>query len=102
MPGLDDLRRPAAAVRINLALEELKKRGVANDYCPRCNTFDWSVDINDVPATSAMAQPSLPPIQFQTRYSYNRQSGPVISMLSIVCKNCGYTMFHNMGILEPR
>lgn len=102
--GLQGIKRHIPApTRINKAIAELKRRGVSNDHCPRCNTFDWTVDINDIPANSAMAQPSLPPMQLHARYSYNTAYGPVISMLSIVCKNCGYTLFHNMNVLEsPR
>jgi len=55
MPGFDDIRTQVPAhVRINQAIEKLKQRGVKDDYCPRCNTFDWNVDILDVPASSAM------------------------------------------------
>jgi len=75
---------------IERALAELKKRNVKNDYCPRCETFDWNVDsvaitvtpIQGIPATapSAWFPASIPAIQ-------------------IVCKNCGYTMFHNLNTL---
>jgi hypothetical protein len=89
----------SAPIRIKQALELLKQRGVTNDYCPRCNTFDWIVDINDIPVNSAMAQPALPPLPLGGQYFYNSQPAALLSVLSIVCKNCGYSIFHNMGIL---
>jgi hypothetical protein len=98
MPGSTE----PPAVRINRALALLKERGVLKDSCPRCNVFDWNVDINDIPANSAMAHWSPTAYPTQSRYSFNQEFGPYMSLLSIVCKNCGYTMFHNMNILEPR
>ncbi len=84
--------------RINLALAELNRRrvGVTQDWCPRCGVFDWNVDIIDIPASSAMALPQLPA---GGAYRYTPQPTGFISMLSLVCKNCGYTMLHNMGVL---
>ncbi len=100
MTGFENIKtQPSAAVRISQALVELKRRGVTSDYCPRCNTFDWSVDINDIPANSAMAKPSLPPLPLPGRITYRTQPTAFISVLSIVCKTCGYTMFHNMEVL---
>jgi len=99
MSSFQDIKL-SAPTRINQAIEELKKRGVTNDHCPRCNTFDWNVDIIDIPANSAMASHFLPPVPRGGGYSYNMQQPTgLLPMLSIVCKNCGYTMFHNMNIL---
>ncbi len=91
-------QRIPAPVRIQNALEEMKRRGVNSDYCPRCNTFEWNVDIIDIPASSAMSRPTLAPPPFGS-YTYSPQPTGFLSMLSVVCKNCGYTMSHNMGVL---
>lgn len=95
--------------RINKAFDVLKARGVLNDRCPRCRTSSWNVDLIEVPATSAFSPPG---------HSVNRNawgaafyagnvvnsnlsppSSGILSMLSIVCNNCGYTMFHNLNVL---
>jgi hypothetical protein len=33
--------------KIHLALEELRRRGVNDDYCPRCGVNDWNIDLLD-------------------------------------------------------
>jgi hypothetical protein len=38
--------------RVEQALAELRRRGATSDYCPRCNTEDWNVDIVTMPAYS--------------------------------------------------
>jgi len=73
---------------ISEALDKLRARGVTHDYCPRCSTADWNVDLLGVPAIS------LP--------NPNRHLVPhsgYLSVLAIACKNCGYTMFHNLNVL---
>jgi predicted nucleic-acid-binding Zn-ribbon protein len=78
--------KPNAIELVNKALEELASR-VKNDKCPRCEVFDWSVDpiaIGVIPIEGVPAR--LP-------FSYFKGQIP---LLQIVCKNCGYTMFHNL------
>jgi hypothetical protein len=75
---------------VNEALEELKKRGATHDYCPRCSTFDWNVDpvaINVIPLRGIPA--AIPPAYYPAH----------VMAIQIVCKNCGYTMFHNLSVL---
>jgi hypothetical protein len=75
---------------VNRALEELKKRGVSQDYCPRCDTRDWNVEpvaINVIPLRGVPA--ALPSAHFPAH----------IMAVQIVCKNCGYTMLHNLNVL---
>lgn len=79
---------PGTVQFVNQALEELKRRNVKNDYCPRCDTFDWNVEpiaISVIP----MRDGALPASYFPA----------YIKAIQIVCKNCGYTMFHNLGPL---
>ena len=81
---------PEAIKLVNEALEVLKKRNVKNDYCPRCETFDWDVEpiaISVIPLKSVPA--TLPHAYFPAQ----------IMVLQVVCKNCGYTMFHNLNVL---
>jgi predicted nucleic-acid-binding Zn-ribbon protein len=81
---------PRAVKLVEKALAELEKRKVTNDYCPRCATFDWTVDPVAIPVTPLQDIPAnFPP-------SYLPQH---IFALQIVCKNCGYTMFHNLNVL---
>lgn len=91
-------------VRIEKAVARLKTKGVENDFCPRCGVFDWNVDILEIPANSLLA--SSP---FSGSYSLNAtffSQNPshlatgVLSVLSLVCKNCGYSIFHNMSMLD--
>ena len=80
---------PAAIKLVNQALEVLKGK-VKNDKCPRCEVFDWSVDpiaIDVIPIEGVPAH--MPLSYFPGR----------ILLLQIVCKNCGYTMFHNLYAL---
>ena len=81
---------PQGVKLVDRALEELRKRNVKNDYCPRCETFDWNVEpvaINVIP---------LEGIPASTAMSYYPSH---LAALQIVCKNCGYTMFHNLDVL---
>ncbi len=84
-------------VRINQAIEKLKQRGVKDDKCPRCGVFDWNVDITDIPASSAMARLPLPT---SGNYVYTQEPTGFLAVLSLVCKNCGYLIFHNIDALE--
>lgn len=92
MPHFSNPLDPEAVKIVDAALAELKKRGVKHDYCPRCETFDWSVDpvaISVIPLKSIPV--GLPNAYFPAN----------IFVIQIVCKNCGYTMFHNLNVLEP-
>jgi predicted nucleic-acid-binding Zn-ribbon protein len=82
----------SAVTKIHVALNKLRERRVTNDYCPRCGTRDWSVDLLDIPASSALDQSKPRPLPFLP-------TSPVesnLSLLTIVCKNCGYSIFHNL------
>jgi hypothetical protein len=94
LPPLSELRiRPLPGTpqsEIFSAIEVLKrKRGSVVDPCPRCNTDDWNADILQIPSTSllAMAQSPIP------------MGSGFLSLLGLVCKNCGYTVFHNLDVL---
>jgi hypothetical protein len=81
---------PEAEKLVKAALEELKKRKVTHDFCPRCDTFDWNVEpiaISVIPLRGIPA--GLPSAYFPAH----------MLALQIVCKNCGYTMFHNLNVL---
>jgi predicted nucleic-acid-binding Zn-ribbon protein len=81
---------PNAKKLVVQALEELKRRNVTADHCPRCGTFDWSVD---PVAISVIPVEGLPA---RMKGSYIPAH---IKVLQIVCTNCGYTMFHNLNVL---
>jgi predicted nucleic-acid-binding Zn-ribbon protein len=80
---------PAAIKLVNQALEVLKGK-VKNDKCPRCEVFDWSVDPIAIDVTPIEGVPAHMPLS----YFPGR-----ILLLQIVCKNCGYTLFHNLYAL---
>jgi hypothetical protein len=92
----------AAQVRAQYIIDELKKRGVTNDYCTRCNAFDWSVDFLEIPARPTANNPNVPLkylLHADPQFAQPMPTG-FIRMVCIACRNCGYTMFHNMDILE--
>lgn len=93
--------RLAAQSRINQIIAELKKRGVATDNCPRCAVFDWSVDFLEIAARPATS-PAVP-LSSLLRMDSSVAATGFIPAVVFVCKNCGYTMFHNINVLEtPR
>ncbi len=82
--------------RIRKAIEELKRRGVKSDTCPRCDASDWNLDLIEVSTKSPLA-PASGPI-FPRTSEYDQASG-FIPLLGIVCKKCGFSMFHNLDVL---
>src|SRR5262245_31960644 len=102
MSGFQDIKRSPSRFaespqkRIQNAISELKRRGVSSDFCPRCNTSDWNVDLLDIEANSAM---SSEPLYGLSGIGYPFQGNGRLSLLGIVCKNCGYSIFHNLDIL---
>ena len=106
MAGIEGVRkRPLTTeIRIKKALEQMKARGVKDDYCPRCEKFDWSVDLLEIPVNSAMSR--LPGAVTLGQGSQTipvppwQQTTGALQVLSIVCKICGYTIFHTLNVLE--
>ncbi len=86
LPVLD----PEAEKLVEAAIEELKKRNAKHDYCPRCETFDWNVDPVAISVIPLRGIPAALPTAYFPGY---------VMAIQIVCKNCGYTMFHNLNIL---
>jgi hypothetical protein len=82
--------------RIQRGVEELKRRGIKGDNCPRCDTSAWNVDLIEVSARSAAAVPSG---QLFPRSSAYDQPGGFIPLLGFVCKNCGFSIFHDLSVL---
>jgi hypothetical protein len=107
MAGFEGIRRGtlSAQMRLQGFIDELKNRGVTNDNCPRCNVFDWSVDFLEIAARPAIANPTIPPQPgvVQSNFGF-AQPVPLgfLSMACIACRNCGYTMFHNLNLLETQ
>jgi predicted nucleic-acid-binding Zn-ribbon protein len=69
---------------------ELLKGKVKHDHCPRCEVFDWSVDAIAIDVIPVQGLPAHTPLSYFP--------GKIL-LLQIVCKNCGYTMFHNLNAL---
>ena len=109
MAGFEGVKKwpPANQVRIQKAVEQMKARGVDDDRCPRCHIFDWNVDLLDIPVNSAMSQPRFVGIVGQGMQSIPplspwEQTTGALAVLSLVCKNCGYTIFHTLNVLESK
>jgi|SRR5438309_320062 len=98
MPYYNPLRIPRiknaaeADTKIQQALSELAQRGVKSDYCPRCGHLDWNVDLVEIPARSALLYAAFPVLAPETEDGF-------IPLLTVVCQNCGNTLFHNLEIL---
>jgi hypothetical protein len=82
--------------RIQKGIEELKRRGIKSDNCPRCDKSGWNVDLIEISARSAVAIPSG---QLFPRAAAYDQAGGFIPLLGFVCKNCGFSMFHDLNVL---
>jgi ribosomal protein S27AE len=82
---------PEAVKLVEKALAELKKRNVTHDYCPRCETFDWNVEPIAIDVIPLRGVPATLPGSYWPGQ---------INAIQFVCKNCGYTMFHNLNILD--
>jgi len=81
---------PEAVKLVIAALEELKNRNVKHDKCPRCETLDWSVEPIAVAIIPLRGIPAAIPSAY---FPGN------LLLIQMVCKNCGYTMFHNLNTL---
>jgi hypothetical protein len=84
--------RLATELKIDEVLTELARRGVKNDFCARCNAHDWNVDLLEIPAKSALSHGWLPTLPGTGVPGH-------LSLLAVVCRNCGNTIFHNLEIL---
>ncbi len=80
---------PEALKLVNQALSVLQEK-VKHDKCPRCDVFDWSVDPIAIDVIPILGVPAHMP----SSYWPGR-----ILLLQVVCKNCGYTLFHNLNAL---
>ena len=81
---------PETIALVNRAIEELRKRKVSEDYCPRCDTRDWNVEPVAISVIPLMGVPAALPSAYFPAH---------IMAILIVCKNCGYTMLHNLNVL---
>lgn len=75
--------------RIDKLVAELKRRGVSTDNCPRCRTFDWSVDFFQMPvAHEGFISP------------FGQGVSGYLPVACFTCKNCGYLVYHNLKVIE--
>ena len=95
MSGFSGIRRSTLPAppgdpqkRIDKLVDELKRRGVSPDMCPRCRTFDWEVDFFQIPAAY---EGFVSPLGGIKGYA------PVACF---TCKNCGYLIYHNLLVIE--
>ena len=96
MANIDSALERNPNYRIQKAIQEMHRRGVEDDRCPRCKHLDWKVDIVKVPASSEVG---WQPLVTQSVYAYTPTSTGVFSLLSMICNNCGYAMWHDMKVL---
>ena len=92
-----DLRamNPQFVTAIDRVMKELQKRGAVNDHCQRCNTNDWNADLVRISASPEDSIHGLHP-----SFSTFTSSQSYIPTLSLTCKNCGNTVFHNLSVLN--
>jgi len=77
---------PRAVKLVNQAIDILKTRGVIHDKCPRCEIFDWDVEPLAYSVIPLEGSSALPAAYYPGH----------VSLLQFTCKNCGYTMLHNL------
>jgi hypothetical protein len=82
---------PESEKLVKQALAVLKERNVKHDICPRCDKFDWNVEPIAIGVIPLRGVPATLP------HSYWPGQ---INAIQVVCKNCGYTMLHNLNILN--
>jgi hypothetical protein len=87
---------PEAQAFVRRVLDILREKGATQDYCPRCSTSDWNVDVLGIQVHSLSSDPR---VLGQWRYTPYVPMGAA-PVLAIVCKNCGYMMFHNLDVLD--
>ena len=83
---------PQTQAKIEEALRAVKERGAKDDYCPRCRSTNWLVDLLAIPGVP------LPNPMLGVSMAYSPPTG-FIPVISFMCANCGYTMFHNLNAL---
>jgi predicted nucleic-acid-binding Zn-ribbon protein len=94
-----------AEIRVARIIEQLKTRGVNSDYCPRCGVFDWSVDFLALSGRPTVYHPrkdiiaTTPSLTSEIQIGETMPSG-FMRLVCIVCKNCGYVIFHDLNVLE--
>ncbi len=87
-------------MKIHEAMQELKRRKVAVDEnCPRCNFDQWNADLLEIPATSLMTSAQSGAFSGLGGGHYINTGASKLSVLTIVCRRCGYTMLHSLDVL---
>jgi hypothetical protein len=86
-------RDPQFIAAVKSILADLRMRGANQDYCARCETNDWNVDVIRVfaipmPLANGGPPTALPP-----------PSQAYIPTLCIVCNKCGNMILHNLQSL---
>ena len=98
-PTLSDrIEKTEAYARMQEALDLLRSKGaLKDDKCPSCGTDNWNVDFLAIPSVP------LPVNVAPNTVLHIGISGPssYIPVLTLVCFNCGYMMFHNLKLLRP-
>jgi predicted nucleic-acid-binding Zn-ribbon protein len=86
--------------RVNEAIGRLKERGaLKQDTCPQCATFNWEVNFFAIPAAPIIKFDTNAAKTFLREWATTSSSWTYIPVISLACKNCGYTMLHNLRML---
>ncbi len=96
LPGFQNAPQLPVQETIQRALAQLQTRGLRNNSCERCGWDKWEVDILTIPANSTMESLA----RHLGPGSYVATGNTFISLLSVACTNCGYTVFHSLNVLE--
>jgi hypothetical protein len=91
------------AKRVNDAIQRLQERGALKDeHCPRCRVFDWHVDFIAIPSVP-LPNAGLNLQRNVVMHVGISSASSYIPALTLVCRNCGNTIIHNLkmlGLLE--
>jgi hypothetical protein len=83
-------------IRANQVIAELRRRGALEfASCAQCHRDDWNVDLVRI-EVKRFEDTKRPP--FSALYGQMGMD-TYIPAATITCKNCGYTIIHNLNLL---
>jgi hypothetical protein len=94
MSGKYEMQQPplppeAAQNQVNDIVNELRRRGLHDDRCPRCRTSNWATDFFQMP---------IAPIGVGG-FTVGSLLNAFIPVVCFTCTNCGNTLYHNLRVL---
>ena len=80
---------PEAQKQVDEVVNELRRRGLHDDRCPRCKASRWATDFFQMPVAPIGAG----------GYTVGPLLNAFIPVVCFTCTNCGNTVYHNLRVL---